>query len=88
MITKLQDKVNHWTHRWLSTATRVTLFQSIIQALPTYRSMVQAPPVYFLKEFDALSQKFLWSGNLHSTKWSFLSWATIFRPKKEGGLGL
>ena len=50
--------------------------------------MVQGAPVYFLKEFDALSQKFLLSGNFHSTKWSFLSWATICRHKKEGGLGL
>ena len=88
LITKLQDKVNHWTHRWLSTAARVTLLQSVIQALPTYRSMVQAAPVYFLKEFDALSRQFLWSGNLDSTKWSLLSWATVCRPKKEGGLGL
>ena len=88
LITKLQDKVNHWTHRWLSTVARVTLLQSVIQALPTNRSMVQAAPVYFFKEFDALSRHFLWSGNLRITKWSLLSWETICRPKKEGGLGL
>ena len=28
--------------------------------------MVQDAPIYFLKEFDALSQHFLWSGNLRS----------------------
>ena len=72
----------------LSTAAQVTLLQSVIQALPTYRSMVQAAPVCFLKEFDALSRQFLWSGNLRSTKWSFLSWATVCRPKNEGGLAL
>ena len=88
MISKLHNNVNHWTHRWLSNATRVTLLQYVIQALPTYRNMVQVAPVYFLKDFDALSQQFLWSSNLRSTKWSFLSWETICRPKKEGGLGL
>ena len=64
VLDKLRQKVNHWTHRWLSSAGRVTLLQSVIQALPIYRSMVQAAPVYFLKEFDALSRQFLWSGNL------------------------
>ena len=88
LITKLQDKVNHWTHRWISIVAQVTLLQSIIQVFPTYRSMVQAAPIYFLKKFDALSRHFLWSGNLCSTKGSFLSWETIYRPKKEGGLGL
>ena len=88
MLDKLRQRVNHWTHRWLSIAARVTLLQSVIQDLPTYRSMVQAAPIYFLKEFDALSRQFLWSGNLRSTKLSLLSWATVCRPKKEGGLGL
>ena len=88
MITKLQNKVNCWTHRWLSIAARVTLLQSVIQPLPTYRSMVQVSLVYYLKEFDALSWKFLWSGNLCISKWSLISWETICRPKKEDGLGL
>jgi len=50
--------------------------------------MVHAAPIYFLKEFDALSRQFLWSGNLCSTKWSLVNWAAVCRPKKEGGLGL
>ena len=71
-----------------STTTQIILLQFFIQALPTYRSMVQAARVYFLKEFDALSQQFLWSGNVCSKKWILISWDTICRPRKEGDLGL
>lgn len=44
--------------------------------------------MYFLKEFDALSRQFLWSGNLLSSKWSLVKWESVCRPKQEGGLGL
>lgn len=88
MIDKLRQKVTHWTHCWLSSAARLTLLKSVIQALPIYRCFVQAAPMYFLKEFDALSRQFLWSGNLLSSKWSLVKWESVCRPKQEGGLGL
>ena len=47
---------------------------------------IQAALVYFFKGFDVLSGQFLWSGNLHSSKWSLISWETVCRAKKEGVL--
>ncbi|XP_057868067.2 uncharacterized protein LOC131075253 [Cryptomeria japonica] len=88
LLDKLRRKVSQWTHRWLSSAARLTLLKSVIQALPIYRCFVQAAPMYFLKEFDALSRQFLWSGNLLSSKWSLVKWESVCRPKQEGGLGL
>ncbi|XP_057836070.2 uncharacterized protein LOC131046358 [Cryptomeria japonica] len=63
LLDKLRRKVSHWTHRWLSSVARLTLLKSVIQALPIYRCFVQVAPMYFLKEFDALSRQFLWSGS-------------------------
>ncbi|XP_059077195.1 uncharacterized protein LOC131876294 [Cryptomeria japonica] len=88
LLDKLHRKVNHSTHRWLSIATCVTLLQFVIQALPIHKGFVQATLMYFLKEFDALSRQFLWSGHLLSSKWSLVKWESICRPKSEGGLGL
>ncbi|XP_057841300.2 uncharacterized protein LOC131050995 [Cryptomeria japonica] len=68
LLDTLCRTVNHWTHPWLSTASRVTLLQSVFQALPIYRGFVQTAPRYFLMEFNALSRQFLCIGNLHSSK--------------------
>ena len=64
----------------------MTLLQSVIQALPIYCSMVQAAPLYFLKEFDALSHQFLWSGNLQNTKCSLINWDLFVVQKRKEAL--
>ena len=88
ILDKFKVKVNHWTHRWLSFVGRVQLLQSVVQALPLYRCMIQVAPVSFVKSLDSLARQFLWAGNLSSTKWSLIKWETICSPKRFGGLGL
>ena len=41
-----------------------------------------------MRDFDALSRQFLWSGSLLSSKWSLVKWDSVCRPKHAGGLGL
>ena len=60
----------------------------MVQSLPIYRCGVQVPPSTFVRDFDALSQQFLWSGTLLSSKWSLVKWECVCRPKYVGGLGL
>ena len=55
LFDKFHNRVNHWTHRWLSSAGRVILLKTVVQALPIYRCLVQTPPTGVMKEFDALS---------------------------------
>ena len=55
LLEKFRSRVNHWTHRWLSSTGRVILLKTVIQALPIYRCLVQTPPTRVMKEFDALS---------------------------------
>lgn len=88
ILDKFNVKVNHWTHRWLSFAGQVQLLQSVVQALPLYRCLIQVAPMSFVKSLDSLARQFLWAGNLSSTKWSLIKWETVCSPKRFGGLGL
>ena len=88
ILDKFRSKVSHWTNRWLSSAGRLVLLKTVVQSLPIYRCGVQIPPSSFLRDFDALSRQFLWSGSLLSSKWSLVKWETVCRPKHAGGLGL
>ena len=88
ILDKFRSKVSHWTYRWLSSAGRVILLKHVVQSLPIYRCCAQVPPSNFVRDFDALSRQFLWSGNLLSSKWSLVKWETMYRPKQAGGLEL
>ena len=88
LLDRFRSRVSHWTHRWLSSTGRVILLKTVIQALPIYRCLVQTPPIGVMKDFDALSRQFLWSGNLLSSKWSLVNWDIVCLPKFAGGLGL
>ena len=56
ILDKFKVKVNHWTHCWLSFAGRVQLLQSVVQALPLYRCMIQVASVSFVKILDSLAR--------------------------------
>ena len=88
ILDKFRSKVSHWTYRWLSSAGRLLLLKTVVQSLPIYRCCVQIPPSSFVRDFDAISRQFLWSGNLLSSKWSLVKWEYVCRPKHAGGLGL
>ena len=88
ILDKFRSKVSHWTYRWLSSAGRLVMLKTVVQSLPIYRCGVQIPPSSFVRDFDALSRQFLWSGSLLSSKWSLVKWETVCRPKHAGGLGL
>ena len=85
-MDKFWSKVSHWTYRWLSFAGRVVLLKTVVQSLPIYRCCVQVPPSNFVRDFDALSQKFIWFGSL--LPWSLVKWESVCRPKHARGLRL
>lgn len=85
---KSRCRVNHWTHRRLSSTGRVILLKIVVQAFPMYKCFVQVPPSSFVREFDALAQQFFWFGNFLSSKWSLVEWGSFCRTKHVGGLGL
>lgn len=88
ILDKFWNKVTHWTCRWLSFVGKLTLLKVVVQALPIYRCFMQVAPSSFVKEFDSLSQQFLWSRNIHASKWSLIKWDKVCMPKQVGGLGL
>jgi hypothetical protein len=45
-------------------------------------------PVKVWREVVKIHRKFLWGGLLNRRKVCWVSWASVCKPKKEGGLGI
>ncbi|CAN1137716.1 Putative ribonuclease H protein At1g65750 [Linum perenne] len=81
-------KLDGWKRNSLSLAGRVTLAQSVLNALPSYAMQTSTLPASILSTIDSKIRSFIWGSSPDHKKIHLLSWDTICRPKSQGGLGL
>ncbi|XP_024042019.1 uncharacterized protein LOC112099143 [Citrus clementina] len=85
------DNIDQWLSGWaakhLSLVGRVTLAQSVLQAILIYAMQTTYLPSSVRIKIDQLCRRFIWSGAGSQRKLSLVSWDNIYRPKSNGGLG-
>ncbi|WMV18045.1 hypothetical protein MTR67_011430 [Solanum verrucosum] len=81
ILEKCEKKLVNWKSQYLSLGGRVTLINSVLDALPTYMMSVF---------HDAIRRNFLWQGNCdpNNHKFHLVKWDQVILSKKEGGLGI
>lgn len=87
-IEKITLKLNSWTVKSLSFAGKVILVASGVYGMVNFKSSVFALPKRFYEKVDSLCSGFLWKNSTSSAAGARVSWASICKPKKEGGLGI
>ncbi|KAL9409489.1 hypothetical protein AB3S75_047816 [Citrus x aurantiifolia] len=83
----MDHKLSGWAASQLSLAGRITLTQSVLQAVPIYAMQTTNLPGSIKNKIDQICRRFLWSGNDDLQKMSLISWHNICQPKMAGGLG-
>ena len=78
----------NWKTNYLSLGGRVTLINSVLDALPTYVMSLFPLPTNVEERLDKLRRDFLWSGNKEGKKIHLVKWQTTLLSKKTGGLGI
>lgn len=69
-------------------AGRITLTQSVVQAIPLYTMQSLKMPNSVCEELDRKALDFLWGDNEERRRVHMVSWDDICKPKGMGGLGL
>lgn len=87
-LERVTSKLHSWTVKTLSFAGRVTMVSSVIYGMVNFWSSVFALPKSFYEKVDSLCCAFLWKNRVSSGAGARVSWESICKPKKEGGLGL
>ncbi|WMV44670.1 hypothetical protein MTR67_038055 [Solanum verrucosum] len=89
VVERCEKKLVNWRSQYLSLGGRVTLINSVLDAMPTY--MMSLFPIHgkIIKKLDAIRRNFLWQGNGEGEKKHHLvKWEVVITSKKEGGLGI
>ncbi|KAH9725610.1 putative ribonuclease H protein [Citrus sinensis] len=88
IIDKVERRLSGWHASLLSLAGRITLTQTVLQAIPVYAMQTTSLPTGINMKIDKACRKFIWSGNSNQQRMSMVSWDTLCKPKAYGGLGL
>lgn len=68
ILDKVQQRLLGWNAKHLSLEGRITLAQSVIQALPIYAMQCLTIPALVLNKNDQTYKHFIWSGNKEKRK--------------------
>ncbi|KAH9757474.1 reverse transcriptase domain-containing protein [Citrus sinensis] len=87
IVDKVEKRLSGWNASHLSLAGRITLAQSVLQAIPIYVMQTVSLPNGVRERIDRACMRFIWSGSSPQQKLSMVSWRHVCKPKAFGGLG-
>ncbi|KAK9228923.1 hypothetical protein WN944_021880 [Citrus x changshan-huyou] len=87
ILDKVDMRLSGWNAAHLSFAGRVTLAQSVIQAMPIYAMQTTMLPSSVRHRIDKCCRRFIWDGKSKSHKMCMVGWDKICLPKSRSGLG-
>ena len=87
ILAKMDMRLTGWNAAHLSFAGRVTLAQSVLQAMPIYAMKTTLLPSPVCYKIDKSCRRFIWDEKSKIHKMSIVGWDKMCLPKNYGGLG-
>lgn len=88
VIEKCEKKLTTWKRQYLSLGGRVTLINSVLDALRSYMMSLFPIPAEVSNRLDKIKRQFLWQGNKERKGYSLVNWKVVMEEKQKGGLGI
>ena len=88
LINKFKSKLSKWAQKDISMGGKITLINSVLNALPIYLLSFFKIPQRIVQRLISLQRNFLWGGDNDHKKIPWVKWADICLPKTDGGLGI
>lgn len=83
----MKQKAISWNSRFLSTAGKATMLQSILSATPTFAMTCFQLPVGLCNQIQSVLTRFWWDTKDGDNKICWVAWDKLTLPKRLGGLG-
>ena len=88
ILDKMRGRLDGWKARALSKAGRLTLVQSVLNAIPIFVMQSALLPVSLCNEIEKICRNFIWHGKDMKPAVHLINWDTMSLPKRLGGLGI
>ncbi|KAF7804493.1 putative LRR receptor-like serine/threonine-protein kinase [Senna tora] len=88
LLEKIQSRLAGWKSKLISQAGRVTLINSVLQALPIYQMSNIELPKKVVDKIDSITNDFFWGTKGNRKRIHLLSSKVLRQPRWEGGLGI
>eukprot|EP00253_Pinus_taeda_P004952 PITA_04952 len=88
LIAKLEKRLTCWSYRYISTAGRLILIKSVLEATPFFWMALAWIPRHTLARMQQICNRYLWAGSQDKKIFAWIGWQKIAIPKKWGGWGL
>ncbi|XP_057723427.1 uncharacterized protein LOC130939336 [Arachis stenosperma] len=84
---KVRNKVQGWKRSLLSAGGRQVLLKAVGEAISIYTLSCFRLPDSLISDIHSILTQFWWGQKGSQRRMAWISWNTMTRPKKEGGLG-
>ncbi|XP_074314389.1 uncharacterized protein LOC141649602 [Silene latifolia] len=88
MMDKIRSKISHWANKCLSYAGKIALINSVIFGIQNFWGASILLPKGIAKKIHKICKDFLWGTDDGARRWVFKSWASLCRPRREGGVDI
>ncbi|XP_022569212.1 uncharacterized protein LOC111212078 [Brassica napus] len=87
IVDKIKQKAKSWKNRFLSTAGKLVMLKSVLNAMPSHSMTCFKLPVSLCKRIQSAVTRFWWDSNSETRKMAWVSWDDLSQTKSNGGLG-
>lgn len=88
VIEKCEKRLSRWKSQYISLGGRVTLINSMLDALPTYMMSLFHIRTDVIKRIDTIRRSFLWQGHKEKKRFHLVKWKVLSASRKKRGLDL
>ncbi|KAE8697209.1 hypothetical protein F3Y22_tig00110627pilonHSYRG00065 [Hibiscus syriacus] len=88
LIDNIRARLNHWTTKTLSYASRLELIKTVLFSITNYWCRQIILPQSALSKVEQLCSRFFWKGDDKSATGARMSWQHICHLKSECGIGI
>lgn len=85
---KCEKKLSRWKAQYLSLGGRLTLINTILDALLTYMLSLFPTPASVVQRLGKIRRSFFWQGNKTRKGYHLVKWKILMSNKKQGGPGI